>query len=211
MKTKTLVFIIGAGILFLLFLLSFTQLPLLLNISAYQLSSFQTSIQSLFFLGVLFYGIVIIVNFWMKDKYEEWSETESSSIRIVESHLLLPKIREYARKHYNLNLGDCIKIQPLMPHKEAGSVPTSRFFLFENMEFCDVVGWSMWKVDFVRVVNIHLFKRYHLGVDSYSKYWTGEFRNEQHQSIADTTASKKTKDVEHVKESSDNSSATEEN
>jgi uncharacterized membrane protein SirB2 len=203
------IFLLGFVIVGIIALLAYSNLPILLNIQ--NPLQFQTNLQPFAIFCIIIYVLAFVLNFWLKDKYSEWTEKEGPAIKIMESHKIIPKIREYAYNHYNLKLGECIKIQGLMPHKEAGSAPTTRFFLFENIEYNEVNDYSMWVVNYFRIINIHLFKRFGaFGKDSGYKYWTGEYRNEQHQSIAETTAGKQKKEIENVREEHEDKSITEE-
>jgi len=206
--TKYIFLIIGFFIV-VLWLLLLTNLASVAGIT--DLVTFKENIRLFVYLSTVFFILGIVFNYWVKDKYSEWASNETSSTKIVESHTLLPKIREYGLVHYNLCLGECLKIQGLMPYKEAGSVPPTRYFLFENIEYDEVAGHSIWVVNYFKTVNIHLFKRIHIGRDSNQKYWTGEFRNEQHQGLIDTSATKKRKDAKNIEAEDENwNSATEE-
>ena len=204
-------FLIGGFIIGFLWLMVLTNLPSMPIFNIADVPKFQADIRNVVFLITIFYFIALVADYWVKDKYNQWANRETSSIKIMESHLLIPKIREYAFLHYNLKLGDCMKIQGLMPHKEAGSIPTTRFFLFENVELNETGSYSIWVVNYVKIINIHLFKRFHVGSrDSNHKYWTGESRNEVHQSIAETTAGKRGKDIKNVSPEDEDNSMTEE-
>jgi len=191
-------FLLGFLAIGFMFLMTFTNLAAAPFFHIDNPTQFQEDLRNPTILFIVVYVMALIGNFWVKNKRSEWNVTERNPIQVVESHTLFQKIRQYAKYHYSLQLGDCIKIQSLMIHKEAGSLPTTRFFLFENLDYGEVVGYSAWVVHYVRFVNIHLYKQYHLGRDAEGKYWTGEYRNEQHQSIAETTAGKKMKDIKAI-------------
>ena len=122
----------------------------------------------------------------------------------------LDKIITIAKIYHGLQLGKCIRVSPLMPYKEAGSTPTSRFFLFQNIYAGVIVGESLWRQDYVRKITTHLMYNNYFGRNSNHKYWYGEAREEAYRGIADTTASKKMKELKHLKnESFDEGSMTE--
>ncbi len=198
---KFWIFLIAFILLGILWLLTFTNFAAMPIFKITNVPQFQDSIRGFTLFATLIFAIALIGNFWVKDKYSEWSEREGAAVKIVESHQIVPKIKEYASKYYNLKLGECIRIQGLMPHKEAGAVPTTRFFRFENIEYGTVTGYSDWIVHYFRTINIHLYKRYYISRDSQQRYWTGEFRNELHQKIVDTSATKKAREAQNIKPS----------
>jgi len=200
--------VFGVIILGILFLLGYSNLSQMW-LSGQELIVFQENFRFYTLVVAGVFVLIVVLNFWLKDKYEEWSETESLNTKIVESHTLFPKIREYARDYYSLQLGKCLRIQGLTPHKEAGSIPPTRFFLFENLEYGCVVSYSIWVVNYVKKVNIHLYKREWFGRDSGDKYWTGESRVESSRKLVDTSAGLKEKDTKHFKDGNENSATIE--
>ena len=178
--------LISGIIIGVLWLLVLTNLPLAFGIT--NLAEYQRNLFNLPLLLTVAYVVAIVFIFYFKDKYSEWSTTEKNPIILVDSHTQYDLIKEIAKRYHGLFLGKCIRASPLMPYKEAGSLPTTRFFLFENTENGYVTGYSLWMQNYVRKITTHLMYRNFNGRNSAMKFWYGELREEQHRGLAETTA-----------------------
>lgn len=202
-------FVIGL-IIGLIWLLVFTKLGLFLNLTNdLNLTEFQKSLFNLALLLTIFYFLAIVGVFYFNSKKKEIEKKSKSPIIIYESDSQFDKIREKARYSYGLTLGNCVRNKPLAPHTEAGSASPTRSLLFENIENGFVSGYSRWVIHSFDWINIHLAERNYIGRNSDYRYWDGEFRQQQHKGIADTSAGKKAKDITFIKSVDNEGSMTE--
>lgn len=201
------ILIIIALLIGFIWLLAFTNIGYYFNWLGGTESSFKETFWRIALVASIIFLAGLFLKFWGAAKYDEWRQKDSNVTHLVDSDSQFNLIYEKAKVSYGLQLGDCIRISPLMPYKEAGSVPASRFFLFENILFGRVQGYSLWRQDYIRKITTHLVDRNWVGRNSSYKLWTGEYRSEEHRSIIDTSANKKQKDISVVQ---DEGSMTEE-
>jgi hypothetical protein len=205
--------IVVAAILIIGFcwLLTYSNIStLLFKVPLAELPTFQADMMRISIILTIIFVTAMIFVFYLKDKLFEIRNKENNAIIQVDSHTQFPTIETIAKVEHGLILGRNVYTSPLMPYTEAGSVPTSRFFEFENLSNGQVIGHSLWRQDYVRKITTHLMYRDYFGRVKYDKFRHGESRQERFRSIADTTASKKLKELRQIGVSEEEGSMTEE-
>ena len=205
--------IIGITLVFL-WILFFTNLSGLIIKNSAEIIAFQKTIFPFTIVSSIIYVSGLLAWFFFKDKFQELASQEGSPIILVDPHTQFDKIREIARKYYNYAiLGDCVKIRVLKAYTEFGAVPTTRFFLFENLgNGGRIKSYSIWKQNYVRKITTERYYQEGNWRDTNYKFWTGEYRTEEYKTLGQAFAAKKKKDVKNIKtesEISDEGSATE--
>lgn len=192
-------FLAGALIVGLLWVLVLTPLPAIYFKSPIDVTTFQ---HNFFYLPVLLsvvYLAALIFQIYGKEMYREKLDAQKNPVILVDAHTQFDKIREIAKRDYGMQLGDCMRTSPLTPFKESGSIPTTRFFEFQNINYGQVVSHSLWYQNYVLKITTHLARRVFYGRDTPMKFWHGEARDEEHRGIADTTASRKQRELGNTK------------
>lgn len=208
-------FILLIGIILVfLWILFFTNLSGLILKTPAEIISFQKTIFPITLMFSLLYVSLLLAWTVFKDKFQKLVSQEGSPIILVDPHTQFDKIREIARKYYNYTiLGDCVKIRVLKAYTEFGAVPTTRFFLFENLgNGGRIKSYSIWKQNYVRKITTERYYKEGDWRDTQYKFWTGEYRTEEYKTLGQAFAAKKKKDVKNIKtesEISDEGSATE--
>lgn len=201
-----IILIIGI-ILSFLWLLFFTNLPGLILKTPVEIKNFQNTIFAFTLVISMLFVAGLIVWFFFSDRFQKLASQEGSSVILVEPHTQFDKIRKIALENYGQRLGDCVKTSSLKRYTELGVVPSTRFFLFENIGIGDrVESYSMWKQNYIRkIVTERLYKEINSRDTNY-KFWTGEFRTEEYKTIGEAFAGKKKKNVKNIKTESETSS-----
>lgn len=169
-----------------------------------ELPAFQENMFRIALILTIIFATAMIFVYYMKDKLFEFGRKETNAVILVDSHSQFPVIKTIAKMEHGLQLGNNVYCSPLMPYTEAGGVPTSRFFEFENLRNGIVVSHSLWRQDYVRKITTHLMYREFYGRVKYDKYRHGEYRQENYRAISDTAAAKKSKEFSQMRMYEDN-------
>jgi hypothetical protein len=201
---------LGLAVTLFMWLMVFTNLPLLFGVPQYDLVGFQQEVLKFSILVTILFIMFIIFLVYGKGKTQEIQEKEGLAVVIVEPHTQFDSIRCIARQYHGLQLGHCIKNYPITPYKESGSFPTTRFFLFQVLDGGLIVGESLWRQDYIKKVVTTLMSRTFYGRNDNVKYWHGESRSEPFRSIfGESVANKKGKELEKRTAENDDESMTE--
>jgi len=154
----TIFIIIGLVIAFG-WLLYLTNIATLLKVTETDLPGLKEKIAPAVLLFTILYVIILVFNFYLKDKLSSINSKKSNAVIVVSSHERIIPIRTIAKEHYHMNLGELVYSSPLTIFKETGAVAPTRFYIFENLDKGIKTGHSQWYEHYVNQITTHLHNR----------------------------------------------------